>query len=145
MLILRIGTIVSRLRIIEIGRGERRLIRSHHRSGGALASKKGGPARSGVRGAHGALHGRARGLPPGGLDRPAPRRGPGRGCKHGGQCGANFRAFVLSKIGFDTAENEPRKVWITDLSGHLLQYSFAWQPGFSCEQNVSTEAAEKVC
>ena len=28
--------------------------------------------------------------------------------------------YLIAKIGFDTAENEPLKVWITDLSDHTL-------------------------
>ena len=30
--------------------------------------------------------------------------------------------YLIAKIGFDTAENEPLKVWITDLSDHILDH-----------------------
>ena len=30
--------------------------------------------------------------------------------------------YLVAKIGFDTAENEPLKVWITDLSDHTFDH-----------------------
>ena len=30
--------------------------------------------------------------------------------------------YLVAKIGFDTAENEPLKVWITDLSDHTSDH-----------------------
>ena len=30
--------------------------------------------------------------------------------------------YLIAKMGFDTAENEPLKVWITDLSDHTLDH-----------------------
>ena len=29
-----------------------------------------------------------------------------------------YNKYLLAKIGFDTAENEPREVWITDFTHH---------------------------
>ena len=53
--------------------------------------------------------------------------------------------YLIAKIGFDTAENEPLKVWITDLSDHTLDhipnllYSLA-----SCTARYTARCAARV-
>ena len=44
-----------------------------------------------------------------------------KGCKSHRSCQELSNEYLVAKVGFETTENEPRKVWIADLSDHIVR------------------------